>query len=883
MISATTVGTDGVVHQFAAAVAAGAAADGPGAELADTLQRSVHLTQFDEGDVVVEHHAVADAIHFLVEGSLRYQHLVAGPEQGESISADTIPWMPVGWSSLHFHRHRVTAVAGSGGRLLTIPLAAWQRLASESPALWAVVAEFTFRTATRMLWEARGGTVGTVAALPATAVELPLASGAEPRALQDMYRQSPCFSVLPGDCRRWLAEHSRLYMVDGDTLILDEGEPTGGLWLLQEGRVALTFAVRTDEGEQTVVRHRVRPGALLGWAAIAESLPAPYKVETTRRSTLAFVPSAALIELQEHEPRWVGAVMEQQLWQLRHFLLSVRAQYGHVEDDGGFSAMSDLIEDSKPILPVASPLYAVPYLLQSKLTREQGFEQLYRAFLEGRTETERTLAGLAIELLHNFERGHRFYLGLLATYSAVVRNQHLDGAKLRRISARYFRDALSHIPYVIKGLENLPDDPNCILIYNHMAYDDGSLLPNGFYFNPDSHFLSGVIMEPKYGDGIRIARTNADTEFWRANYYEPQGHISVVTPESGWLEETAAEKQQRKDKFFADCEAVLASGRPFSIAPEGTITEENSVTERSPGPFKAGAFFMNEQLPSRPKIVPVAFANFDKPAYKAVFSCVIKPAFSMEERGVDVTDRTAMGKFLNAYRHEFRGHVEEAIELARSIEAPGADLTGIVTNLHSVDAVHEEFEHEVRALELGSTPMRKAATVFYGSSSFRLWDTLGDDVAIPDPVNLGFGGGTLEAGRLYFERLVVPHEPARLVVYFGENDIANGVPTTTVVGQFCEFADTLELTLPDTRCWFVSIKPSPTRWEYVAEMERANSGIAAEIEQRKQWHFVDWFPHLLDESGEPDAAFFAPDLLNPSRAGYDVLARLLREEFAATG
>ena len=576
----------------------------------------------------------------------------------------------------------------------------------------------------------------------------------------------------------------------------------------------------------------------------------------------------------------------QELWQLRNWLTWSRSRFGTDPEDDGIAPVEHLIADSSPTLPVNSSLYGVPYLLRNRLTREDGFRRLYSAHLHG-SSAERAVANTALDLLRDLERGHRFFLGLQSTYDAVVASDPLPPYERRRFSTRHFRDALNHVPYVIDGLEYLPDDPNFILIYNHMAYAEDSILPNGFLFNPDSHFISGVLLEPKYGDGLRVARTNATTEFWRADYYDRLGHIPVTTPESGWVEETPEEKKARKQKFFDDCAAVLASGQPFSLAPEGTITEEDSVTERSPGPLKAGVFLMSERLPSRPRILPVALANFDKPAHRAVFSCVIKPSFTMTERGVDVTDHAELSAFLEEYRREFRGHVEEAIALAENVVRPDADLHGLVTNIGGVDVVHEEFEHDVRALELRPAPPSPdaGATVFYGSSTFRLWRTLGDDVGVPRAVNLAFGGSTLEACRLYFERLVLPHQPERIVLYAGENDIGRGEPPQHVVSLFGRFADLVQAHCPTARCWFVSMKPSPNRDEFTEAIRTTNSGVESVMDQWEQWCYVDWYAHMLDADGRADPQLFEPDGLHVNSAGYAILARLLRKALqgSATG
>ena len=57
-------------------------------------------------------------------------------------------------------------------------------------------------------------------------------------------------------------------------------------------------------------------------------------------------------------------------------------------------------------------------------------------------------------------------------------------------------------------------------------------------------------------------------------------------------------------------------------------------------------------------------------------------------------------------------------------------------------------------------------TVFYGSSSIRLWENLYEDFEVWSPVNLGFGGSTLEACVYYFDWLVKPVITAQKIVVY---------------------------------------------------------------------------------------------------------------------
>ena len=116
-------------------------------------------------------------------------------------------------------------------------------------------------------------------------------------------------------------------------------------------------------------------------------------------------------------------------------------------------------------------------------------------------------------------------------------------------------------------------------------------------------------------------------------------------------------------------------------------------------------------------------------------------------------------------------------------------------------------------LQRGPLPERPIA--FYGSSSFRLWGTMVQDLHCLDVVNLGFGGGTNLSGRHYMERVLVPLRPDRVVLYFGENDIANdGLTGLSAFNNLEALVGDIRERLPQAAIFVLSTKQSPTRWIY---------------------------------------------------------------------
>jgi hypothetical protein len=78
--------------------------------------------------------------------------------------------------------------------------------------------------------------------------------------------------------------------------------------------------------------------------------------------------------------------------------------------------------------------------------------------------------------------------------------------------------------------------------------------------------------------------------------------------------------------------------------------------------------------------------------------------------------------------------------------------------------------------------------LFVGSSSIRLWDGLDTDfAALPVVINRGFGGSRLSDCVHYLDRLVIRYRPRMVLVYAGDNDLAEGRTAADVLRQFEAF------------------------------------------------------------------------------------------------
>lgn len=187
------------------------------------------------------------------------------------------------------------------------------------------------------------------------------------------------------------------------------------------------------------------------------------------------------------------------------------------------------------------------------------------------------------------------------------------------------------------------------------------------------------------------------------------------------------------------------------------------------------------------------------------------------------------------------------------------------------------YEDEIKRIEkikLGYEP----ETIFYGSSSIRMWASLYTDFPALKPINLGFGGSTLAACVWYFERVMAHYRPKRFVVYAGDNDLGDGRHPEEVFIFFQQLLVKTARHFGDIPCYFISLKPSVSRRHLIEQFKSANTLIGHEIiANAKNWEYIDIFKEMVDPSGLPQKKYFMADGLHLSDAGYQLWKKVIGE------
>ena len=173
-------------------------------------------------------------------------------------------------------------------------------------------------------------------------------------------------------------------------------------------------------------------------------------------------------------------------------------------------------------------------------------------------------------------------------------------------------------------------------------------------------------------------------------------------------------------------------------------------------------------------------------------------------------------------------------------------------------------------------PPPSDGVVFVGSSSIRLWSSLRRDFPGLETINRGFGGSIAAEANHYFDEVVRPYQPRTIVFYSGENDVAGGRAASEVLAAFEEFCRRTREALPDARILFLSLKPSPFRWEVWPKMVETNRMIADYCARDERAEYVDVASPLLDQTGVVRPELFTDDALHLNAAGYEQWTAVLR-------
>lgn len=191
---------------------------------------------------------------------------------------------------------------------------------------------------------------------------------------------------------------------------------------------------------------------------------------------------------------------------------------------------------------------------------------------------------------------------------------------------------------------------------------------------------------------------------------------------------------------------------------------------------------------------------------------------------------------------------------------------------------HEELE---RLEKIVKEKDYQPNLVFYGSSTFTLWEELTTLFEEYNPVNLGFGGSTLASCTWFFERIFKDIETVHsIIIYAGDNDLGEGRHPEEVVLFLENLLHKIQKKHKNISCACISIKPSIARKHLMPSIHYTNKCIKELMTTVENGYFIDIYDSYLDKSGNPDWKYFEEDGLHFNQTGYKVLEAKIKENLA---
>jgi lysophospholipase L1-like esterase len=188
-----------------------------------------------------------------------------------------------------------------------------------------------------------------------------------------------------------------------------------------------------------------------------------------------------------------------------------------------------------------------------------------------------------------------------------------------------------------------------------------------------------------------------------------------------------------------------------------------------------------------------------------------------------------------------------------------------------------QWEKEIAAFEALDRRQRPRPNgiVFVGSSTIRLWKTLGQDFPGLNVINRGFGGSVLADSTYFAPRIVIPYRPRQVILFAGTNDINAKRSPRQVAADFMDFAGAIHAQLPRTQLAYIELTSSPSRWNQRDAVIEANQ-IIQRLCARNNLAFIPVRERLFGPNREPRPELFIADQLHLNSAGYKILADSVR-------
>jgi hypothetical protein len=155
---------------------------------------------------------------------------------------------------------------------------------------------------------------------------------------------------------------------------------------------------------------------------------------------------------------------------------------------------------------------------------------------------------------------------------------------------------------------------------------------------------------------------------------------------------------------------------------------------------------------------------------------------------------------------------------------------------------------------------------FIGSSTIQRWNNLPADMAPWKAVKRGVDGAKFAELTERFGQEPTSTPPRAIVLYAGENDLAEGATPAQVLAELQGFLAARTRMYGPVPVLVISLKPSPTRWANRPLQQLYNAEVRQLTQTAPRIAYVEIGPLLMD--GAKPGNFYVADGIHLTPAGY---------------
>ena len=171
----------------------------------------------------------------------------------------------------------------------------------------------------------------------------------------------------------------------------------------------------------------------------------------------------------------------------------------------------------------------------------------------------------------------------------------------------------------------------------------------------------------------------------------------------------------------------------------------------------------------------------------------------------------------------------------------------------------------------------KPRLVLTGSSSIRKWHHADTAFSQYDVVNAGFGGSCFSDLWALRDTLIYALRPEVLVIYEGDNDLSDGVPSGDILDVADRMLEELSRRMPETTIVVIAPKASRARHHLASAYLALNRELRL-VAMNHGAHWVDFWDVQHHADGTLRDDLFVADRLHLNELGYAVWVHELRRQ-----